>query len=53
LAYVMLKIRQILGLCHLPPQMENQCGLWKKNLGEENNLPILTNEGHDKLKSLL
>ena len=28
------KCKQILGLCHLPPRMENQCGLWKKILCE-------------------
>ncbi len=24
------KCKWILGLCHSPPQMKNQCGLWKK-----------------------
>ena len=25
--------KQILGLCHSPPQMENQCGMWKNLWG--------------------
>ena len=42
LAYIMLKMRQILGLCHSPPQMENQCGFVKKKLCALKNYPAYT-----------
>ncbi len=36
------KCKQILGLCHSPPRMENQGGLWKKNLCEAKMYPANT-----------
>ena len=30
------KCKQILGLCHSPPRMENQRGLWRKTSEEKN-----------------
>ena len=50
------KCKQILGLCHSPPQIEKQCGLWKtlfevKNISSRN-MSVMMNV-HDWSKALV